>query len=240
VRKEQSFLICLRALTRIVQHRWFTNKREQLLTAQGIFEWFVSCLLDQSVTPEQHFKIMTKLKVEGWLNYEHLSSLIDERDLQEALKSYRFPNKATLAIMKNVKKIQDEYEGNLHYLYFISEKDTAEVWRRLNDFYWFGTKKACVFVREMITQRLWELDLETLPIPPDSRVRRVLFRLGLTKNRDNLKEVEQVSKTLAKKAGLTSLDLDYVLWTVGDIKICGEKKAYCGKCPLEEFCPHYP
>jgi endonuclease III len=241
--KEQSFFTCLRALSRIVQHQWYSDKRGQLKTPQGIWEWFVTCLLDQSVTREQHFRTMSKLKTNGWLDYHRLQQLMIndesklEQDLRGVLSSYRFPNKATKAILTNLKKIDHDYDGSLHNLYFLSQKDTAEVWKRLNDLYWFGTKKACVFIREMITQGLWELDLGTLPIPPDSRVRRVLFQLGLIKDRNDLKEVEQVSKTLAKKALLTSLDLDYVLWTVGDPKICGERKAECRRCPLEEYCP---
>ena len=192
------------------------------------------------------------------MDYESTSNLILinptklEQDLREALKSYRYPNKATKAILANVEKIKDEYEGNLHNIYTLSvennlgtpnnvaetlKKISLEVWRRVNDFYWYGSKKAGVFIRELVTQGLWNLSLEDIPIPADSRVRRVLFRLGLVEERNNLKEVEEAARELSKKAKITSLDLDYVLWFVGDEQICGERKALCGRCPLEVFCP---
>lgn len=179
------------------------------------------------------------------MDYETLKYILTsdpaklKTDLREALKSYRFPNKATKAILFNVEKIKREYEGNLHNILHFS-KDTSEVWKRINDFYWYGTKKASVFIRELVTQGLWPLTLEEIPIPPDTRVRRVLFRLGLVKDRNDLKEVQQVARVLSKEAKISCLDLDCVLWGVGDEELCGERKAFCEKCPLEDFCSFLP
>jgi len=103
--------------------------------------------------------------------------------------------------------------------------------------YWYGTKKAGVFIRELVTQGLWDLPLELTPIPPDSRVRRVLYRLGLVKDRNDFKEIEAAAKELAEKAKISPLDLDCVLWTIGDETICGERKTFCEKCPLDFACP---
>jgi endonuclease III len=68
-------------------------------------------------------------------------------------------------------------------------------------------------------------------------VRRVLFKLGFVKQRDNLKAIEQTARELSKEAKIAPLDLDCVLWFVGDERICGERKMFCEKCLLEEFCP---
>ena len=87
-----------------------------------------------------------------------------------------------------------------------------------------------MFIREMVVKGLWNLCLETIPIPPDSRVRRVLFRLGLEKDRTDLKEVERVAKELSDRAKITPLDIDCVLWTIGDETICGERRTFCEKC----------
>ena len=157
-------------------------------------------------------------------------------DLREALKSYRYFNRATKAILVNLEKINTEYKGNLHNILHFS-KDTAEVWERLNDFYWFGVKKSGLFIKDLVNLGVWDLSVEQIPIPPDSRVRRVLFRLGLVKNRDDLKEVELVARVLSKEAKITPLDLDCVLWTVGDSAICGERKPQCERCPLDFYCP---
>jgi len=256
-RKE--FLTCLRALSKIVLHDWYSGtKTEKLKTPQGIFEWFVACLLDQSVRPEHLFRVLEGLRRRDLLNYEKLLTLLAtdpdklKHDLREALSSYRFPNRATKGIVINVERIEKEYEGNLHNIYTFSlehnlasdddvittlEKISLEVWKRVNDLYWFGTKKAGIFVRDMVVQGLWTLSLEVIPIPPDRRVRRVMFRLGLVKDRNNFKEVEQAAKKLTKEAKITSLDLDCVLWTIGDESICGERKPQCERCPLDFYCP---
>jgi len=210
-------------------------KAEKLKTPQGIFELFVSCLLNQSVTPEHYFRVVNSLRRNGWLNYEKLLTT-DPTDLKEALSSYRFPNKATKAIFLNVEKIERDYEGNLHNVYLFSEKDIMEVWKRMNEFYWFGVKKSAVFLRPLVSEGLWKLNLEEIPMPPDSRIRRVMFRLGLIKDRRNFKEVQQVARKLSKKAKITPLDLDCVLWRIGEI--CRERKLLCEKCALDFYCPH--
>ena len=193
---------------------------------------------------------MNGLRKGGWLDYARLSKYILadpaklEADLREALKSYRFPNRAVKAILVNLEKIEKEYQGNLHNIYSSakeqfgedSEKVTLEVWKRVNDMYWYGTKKAGVFVRELITQGLWDLPLELIPIPPDSRVRRVMFRLGLVKDRNDFKEIETAAKQLAKKAKITPLELDCTLWTLGAESLCGERKKHCERCPLDFYC----
>jgi len=226
----------------VVQHVWYSDKTAQLKTPQGIFEWFVACLLNQSVSPEHLFRVLNDLRNGGWLNYEKLRTLLVtdpaklKADLREALKSYRFPNKATKAILINVERTEKEYKGNLHNIFHFS-KDTAEVWKRVNDLYWFGSKKAGVFIRELVVQGLWDLVLEQIPIPPDSRVKRVLFRLGFLEHRGDLKEVEQAAKKLAKEAKISCLDLDCALWLVGGI--CTERKPPCEKCPLDFYCPSF-
>lgn len=229
----------------MVQHAWYSDltKTEILKTPQGIFEWFVSCLLDQSVNVAHLLQTLNNLRRNGFMDYENLLNLIGldptklKHDLGEALKSYRYPNRATKAIVVNIEKIEREYKGNLHNILHFS-KDTPEVWERVNDLYWFGVKKSGVFIRELVNRGLWTLNVEEIPIPPDSRIRRVLYRLGLVKDRNDLKEVEQAAKKLSKDAKITSLDLDCVLWLVGDERICGERKVFCEKCPLDTFCPN--
>lgn len=225
----------------MVQHVWYSDltKTEKLKTREGIFQWFLSCLLDQGVNVSHLLQTLNKLRAKGLLDYENLIIYNErklKRDLREALKSYRMPNRATKAIVVNIEKIEKEYKGNLHNILSFS-KNSLEVWERVNDFYWFGVKKSGIFIRELVNRGVWSLTVEEIPIPPDSRVRRVLFRLGLIKDRNDLKEVEQAARGLSKEVKITSLDLDCVLWVVGDDKICGQRKASCEKCPLEDYCP---
>ena len=234
---KRGFLVCLRALAKMVQHMSYSDiKVERLKTSQGIFEWFVMCLLNQNVTREQYFRVVNTLRRNGWLNYEKILT-IHPTDLRQALSSFRFPNKATKSIFLNVEKIERDYEGNLHNVYLFSEKDTLKVWGCMNEFYWFGVKKSAVFLRPLVSEGLWKLDLKEIPMPPDSRIRRVMFRLGLIKDRRNFKEVQQVARELSKKAKITPLDLDCVLWRIGEI--CRERKWLCEKCALDCYCQQW-
>ena len=245
LKTKQNFHVCLRALTRMVQHVWYSDltKTESLKSQQGIFEWFMSCLLDQGVNVAHLLQTVNNLRTHDLLDYDHLKYILDanptklKHDLRETLSSYRMPNRATRAIIINIEKIDKEYKGNLHNILSFS-KNSTEVWERVNDLYWFGVKKSGIFIRELVNRGVWSLTVEEIPIPPDSRVRRVLFRLGLVKDRNDLKEVEQAARKLSKEAKITSLDLDCVLWVVGDDKICGQRKASCDKCPLEDYCPN--
>ena len=241
IKKKKAFYVCIHALSRIVLQISYTNskKTNSLKTQQGIFEWFISCLLDQSVNPTILHQTVESLRTSGLLDYETLISTNESKlktDLGEALKHYRYHNRAVKAFLVNLEKISQEYKGNLHNILHFS-KDSAEVWERVNKFYWFGVKKSGLFIKDLVNLEVWPLSVEQIPIPPDSRVRRVLYRLGLVKNRDDLKEVEQAAKKLSKEAGIFPLDLDCVLWTVGDDRICGERKMSCEKCPLEQYCP---
>jgi len=103
--------------------------------------------------------VVNGLRKSGLMDYLRLKYILTsdpsklEHDLRNALSSYRFPNKATKAIILNVKKIEKEYEGNLHNIYTFSlehnlesdddvittlEKISLEVWKRVNELYWFG------------------------------------------------------------------------------------------------------
>ena len=245
LKNKRNFHDCLRALARIVLHLSYSDlpKIAKLKSSQGIFEWFITCLLDQSVNPTILTQTVERLRKSGLLDYEPLENSLSvdptklEHDLREALKSYRYHNRATKAILVNLEKINREYEGNLHNILHFS-KDTSEVWERVNKFYWFGVKKSALFIMNLVNLGVWSLSVEEIPIPPDSRVRRVLFRLGLVKDRNDLKEVEQAARELSKKAKISCLDLDCVLWTVGNGSICGERKPSCEKCPLEDYCPN--
>jgi endonuclease III len=64
-----------------------------------------------------------------------------------------------------------------------------------------------------------------------------MFRLGLVKDREDLKEVESAARRLAVRAKISALDLDFVLWTIGDETICGGRKTFCERCPLDFYCP---
>ena len=65
--------------------------------------------------------------------------------------------------------------------------------------------------------------VQAVSIPSDMGVRRVFWRLGFVKDRNGLKEIQQVAGGLSGRVGIAQLDLDCVLWSIGDV--CGERRA---------------
>ena len=51
----------------------------------------------------------------------------------------------------------------------------------------------------------------------------MFWRLGFVKDGNGLKEVQQVAGGLSCRVGIAKLDLDCVLWSIGDF--CGERRA---------------
>jgi endonuclease III len=89
----------------------------------------------------------------------------------------------------------------------------------------------------MIGYGVWDTSLEPIPPAIDSRVRRVLERLQLVKNRNNLKECRDAILNLASETNLSPIELDVALWTIGDESICRKKKPRHDACPLKLSCP---
>ena len=135
MKRKREFFTCLRALSRIIRHISYSDypKTAKLRTSQGIFEWFITCLLDQSVNTTILSQTVERLRARGLLDYEKLENSLTleptklEQDLQEALKHYRYHNRAVKAILVNLEKINRDYKGNLHNILHFS-KDTTEVW----------------------------------------------------------------------------------------------------------------
>jgi thermostable 8-oxoguanine DNA glycosylase len=199
-------------------------------------------------------RVMPRLKEAGYLNYSNLLAKLSDPErlrgeLIEALGSsgYRMKNKGAKAIVKAVEVVSRRYGGDIHNIYRYANqkhddklKVAEEVWLELTkrgEFYWMGDKKAGVFLRDMVGYGVWDVPLEPIPPPVDVRVRRVLERLQLVKDGNDVEECRDAVLSLASELNIAPLELDVTLWIVGDENACGIKKPKHDRCPLKLYCP---
>jgi hypothetical protein len=256
--------IALYALTKMSIYNLICDYEERinyLKTPRGIFEYFIERLLDQGMRPKHFERVIEWLKKEGLMDYYSLVFKLKvdpdalEKELRHALTSAGCRganiNPGAKAIKNAVEKVEKEYEGTLHNIYNYAVKKfkgnrtkiANDVWQRLNDFFWFKDKKAGVFLRDIVKFKIWDVSLKDVKIMPDTRVRRVLHKLKLVRDPNNIDDVFNAGDRLAKEISslvgieIAPSEIDLALWNIGDEKICGERETHCEVCPLNFCCP---
>ena len=142
--------------------------------------------------------------------------------------------KACIHNAKEIVNISKEYDGFWKFLYEHEIEDLVEKLKlRMK---WMGNAIAYGFLRYV--------GLEA--VKPDSNVRRVLFRLGLTKSEaptpQIYKQIQEIGRSMAEANNVEMAVIDYTLYMYGagekpfiKYAICG-KVPRCNECPLRKFC----
>jgi len=138
----------------------------------------------------------------------------DLREFEQDIKSTGFYKNKAKNIIASAKKILSDFGGKV--------PDKMELLVTLPG---VGRKTANVILSEGFGI--------TSGIAVDTHVRRVSFRLGLTKNTDPEKIERDLMELYPEKEWRNVSNL---LITHGR-KICDAKKPYCSKCPLNKICP---
>ena len=138
---------------------------------------------------------------------------------------------------KKIIEISREYNGFWHWL---DSRNIEELVEKLRgNFKWMGYTNAYAFLRYVGMNIM----------KPDLNVRRLLFRLGLTKSEaptsQTYKQIQEVGSRMAKANNVRMAVVDYVLYMFGagekpflEYAICS-KVPKCGECPLTSFCDFY-
>ena len=141
--------------------------------------------------------------------------------------------KATVKNAKTFQKIIKQYGSFLNYLdTFIDKEDFDGLIEDLvKRFGYIGWINVYDFLKEM-----------GLPfIKPDRNIRRVFFRLGLTKSDKPTDEIiegcQKIAKVIGEAVNERLCVVNCVLWTFGH-SICTKRKPRCARCNLT-FCRFY-
>lgn len=231
---------------------FFPQKR--LNSKAGRFELLALSVLDVWGYDADNlwFIVGVKLRKENILSIIFLEqSKIN--DIKKALKNAGYnrgkkPLSKYSKILKNLAfKIRTEYNGDISEILKNkrphNQKNLIKIITELDKLPGIGQKIATMFMKFMIsTFEVWKWRDKNsfigIPIPDDSQVRKVFFRLGIIPARKFKKKelMEEYSK-FSVKLKLSFMEIDDVLWNVGRI-FCSNNSPSCHYCIFGNNC-HY-
>ena len=215
------------------------NKNELQSTIFNIKEYphlfVLGCLMDKQITAERAWAIPLKVckETNKW-TIDELSTITKEdmTDLFETNHLHRFNKDMSETFVLGVKKIEEQYDGDASRIW-IGNPTSAEVVYRFLEFKGAGIKIATMAAN--ILQRDFSVsfsDLSAIDVSPDIQVRRVLYRLGLIEDENNVNMAVYMAKAINPEfPGL----IDYPCWLWGR-DYCHPQSPECNNCPLATVC----
>lgn len=195
----------------------------------------LGCLMDKQITAERAWAIPLKVckETNKW-SVDELSTITKEEiiDLFETNHLHRFNKGMAEIFVLGVKKIKEQYGGDASRIWR-DNPTSAEVVYRFLEFKGAGIKIATMAAN--ILQRDFSVpfsDLSAIDVSPDIQVRRVLYRLGLIEDENNVNMAVYMAKAINPEfPGL----IDYPCWLWGR-DYCHPQSPECDKCPLATAC----
>jgi len=112
--------------------------------------------------------------------------------------------------------------------------DVREILARLDDIFGVGRAIASMIINILIRDGKLELppdQLARVDVKPDTHIRRVFFRTGLSEKESEKAAIDAGRKANPRYPG----ELDMPAWQIGR-EYCDPGLPHCGKCPLEKAC----
>lgn len=197
----------------------------------------LACLMDRQVKAERAWEIpylVCRDLCDGDFTFAGLSKL-SQKELVSYFNSkslHRFNEKMAVIFYKAIRKISGDYDSDASKIWR-GENSSAEVICRFLEFEGCGIKIASMATNLLHRNfRVQYTDYSALDISPDVHTRRVLYRLGLIDNMEDVNLVIYRAKSICPQyPGL----LDECCWDVGR-RYCHPTDPECGMCELNEIC----
>lgn len=197
----------------------------------------LGCVMDRQMKAERAwlipFLFAQKL---GGFEFERLSTLTvaDVTNLMTSPEPlHRFPDEMSKNFHAAVQRIAEHYQGNAAGIWS-SSPSSAEVVYRFLKFRGVGPKIATMAAN--ILARDFKIpfsDYYSIDVSVDVQVRRVLLRLGLTTESDDIEAIIYRARALHPEfPGL----LDFPAWEIGR-NWCRPTAPLCGQCLMRSVCP---
>ena len=199
----------------------------------------IACVMDRQIKAELAWAIPWKLKDRiGDFSLDTLHRL-SKKQLKKYLNSpfplHRYTEKMPECLYSAIQIIGDDYDGDAS-LIWANRPSSAEVVFRFLQIHGVGQKIATMAAN--ILARNFKIkfkDYYSIDVSVDVHIKRVFFRLGLTKRDASVDEVVYKARALYPEfPGL----LDFPCWEVGR-NWCGPKNMICGECYMGDVCPSY-
>ena len=199
----------------------------------------LACLMDRQIKAERAWIIpyyICRDLCDGDFSFTPLTKLsLDEVGAYFQNNSlHRYNADMSKVFVKAVARIKDVYNGDAS-LIWAGNISSAEVIYRFLCFDGCGVKIASMATN--LLHRIFKkeyTDYSALDISPDIHIRRVLYRLGLIENMNDINLIIYRARSINPQyPGL----LDKCCWNIGR-RYCHPNNPKCSKCNLNEFCPH--
>lgn len=199
----------------------------------------LACLMDRQIKAERAWGIPYRISMElcrGDFSFHALSTL-SQADITNCFKEnklHRFNDSMSEIFYNAVQRIDNVYNGDAS-LIWAGNRSSAEIIYRFLCFKGSGVKIASMATN--LLHRIFGIqysDYTALDISPDIHIRRVMYRLGLIDNMEDINLVIYKARSIYPEyPGI----LDECLWDMGR-KFCHQTDPTCVECELKDICNH--
>ncbi len=203
----------------------------------------LGCVMDSQIDYERAWNIPFIISDE--LGSKKFSSFLlkDEQwyiDKFKELKLHRFNETMARAFYGAIQKIHNLYNDDASNIWK-NNPSSGELLCRFLDFDRVGIKIATMAAN--ILSRDFGIQLKdkyAIDISPDIHVKRLMYRLGLIEEIDNVvfSKIDSSKITYSARSINPNFPgvLDLIFWEIGEQKICSNNKCHKKKCPFGSFC----
>jgi endonuclease-3 len=205
--------------------------RNRLIDAFGEPVWrtplppvdeLVSTILSQNTNDVNRDAAFDRLK-ESFPNWEAVMNA-DTNEVIDAIRIAGLANQKGPRIQQALKEIAEHNDGKLD-LQFLKDMPVETARRWLMDIKGVGPKTAAIVL-------LFSLGIPAFPV--DTHIYRVTGRLGLRPEKISVEKTHQYLEERIPEEYFYDLHLNLI--RLGR-EVCGARKWYCWRCPVEDLCP---
>lgn len=200
--------------------------------------YFLSCLMDRGITAEKAWKIPYMVcKHFNAFTMEELVkvSYEDILDYFVTFKPHRYNEDMAKVFYKGIQKIHNDYDDDIAQIWRDKPSSASVIYKFLQ-FYGCGVKIATMATNILVREYHQELsDYYSIDISPDVHIKKILYRLGLISDKEDINLVIYKARELYPEfPGI----IDAACWEIGRT-YCHEKKPQCLVCPLKNCCTYF-
>lgn len=197
--------------------------------------YVLSCCMDRQITAERAWMIPVKIKnILGDFSIETLSNITLEqyKEIFNNNNFHRFNDTMAEVFYSGVQLIKNKYDGDASRIWK-DNPSSATVVLRFLDFRGCGIKIATMATNILARQfKIQFSDYFSIDVSPDIHVKRVMHRVGLISERDDINEIIYKAREMNPEfPGI----IDSPLWEIGRT-YCHETKPNCKDCKLYSVC----
>lgn len=195
----------------------------------------LACIMDKQIKAEKAWEIPIKIgkHIQSYTFEDYAKlSLDDYIKIFRERKLHRFNDVQAEYFYKAIQKIKNDYNSYAANIWNDCPKSATLVLRFL-EFEGIGIKIATMAANILVRQfKIKVVDKYSIDISPDVHIRKIFYRMGLIKNRQNTNEIIYKARELYPNfPGI----IDFSMWEIGR-NYCFEKNPNCTECPIRKDC----